>query len=100
LAWGPRYTGLRFQIDPLVPPPRRDVRWILITLGAAFLVVGGFLLGAGALVESVVPRAAPDPGLWLAWFGAPFLLLGGVFFGVGLIWAIRPRPRIERPPTF
>jgi hypothetical protein len=100
LPWGPRYPGLRLQIDPLDPPPRRDVRWILITLGAAFLIIGGFLLAVGALVEGVVPRGGPDPGLWLAWSGAPFLVLGSIFFGVGLVWALRPRPRVERPPTF
>jgi hypothetical protein len=48
-----RVTGLRFQIDYVDPPPRRDARWVGLVLGIALAVVGGLFL----LVDSIVTGA-------------------------------------------
>ncbi len=96
---GPRYTPLRFQVDPMMPPPRRDLRWVMIVLGIAFVIVGLLLLVVGAIVTSAVslgssgcsPSPCPlaDPGTWLEWIGLPFLALGILLAGTGFWWALR-----------
>ena len=85
------------------PPPRRDIRWIMIVLGISFLIVAGLFLALGAVVGSVLSgrsSSCPGPGCgssgpatWLEWFGVPFLVLGLVLVGLGLWWALRgPAP--------
>jgi len=93
---GPRYTSLRLQVDPLEPAPQRDIRWILIVLGIAFVVVGVLLLAVASIVSDAVsagcsssPCASLDPGPWFDWMGLPFLGLGIVLLAVGLWWAFR-----------
>ena len=96
---GPGFPPVWFQEDPVSPTPRRDVRWTLIVLGIAFLIVAILLLAIGAIVSSVVPAGsascgAPpcssvDPGLWFDWLGTPFLVLGIVLLALGLWWALR-----------
>jgi hypothetical protein len=96
---GPSYTPLRLQIDPLSPPPRRDVRWVLIVLGIAFVIVGVLFFVVGALVSSVLaggaggcgPGSCPgvDPGPWFIGIGLPFLVLGVALLSLGLWWALR-----------
>ena len=46
-----RYTALRFQVDPIEPPPERDIRWPILVLGVCSLVVSGVLLTVYALVN-------------------------------------------------
>ena len=93
---GPRYSGLRFQVDPIYPPPRRDIRWVLIVLGISFLVVGILFLAVAALVSGAVSAGCGsptcsnvDPGPWFDWVGLPFLGLGVAFLVTGLWWALR-----------
>lgn len=96
---GPRYAPVWFQVDPVSPTPRRDLRWVLIVLGIAFLLVAILLLAVGAIVSSVVPATpvgcsgsscpTADPGLWFDWLGTPFLVLGIVLLALGLWWALR-----------
>ena len=96
---GPRYWPLRIQVDPLDQMPRRDIRWVLIVLGIAFIILAILLLVVSSIVSSVVPSSstgcsAPpcpnvDPGVWFDWIGLPFLALGIVLLGVGLWWAVR-----------
>ncbi|MCI4361202.1 MAG: hypothetical protein L3J91_05815, partial [Thermoplasmata archaeon] len=91
---GPRYSPVRFQVDPLSPPPQRDPRYVLIVLGIAFVIVAVLLLVVSAIVSSAVSAGSTgcmggtcpnvDPGPWLAWIGLPFLALGIVFLIGGL----------------
>lgn len=98
----PRYTALRWQIDPMDPPPRRDRRWMMIVLGGALLVVGVFLLGTAAIVGAALSVGAPNcgpgpscyslsPGVWFEWASVPFLLVGGSLLALGA-WRAIVRP--------
>lgn len=92
----PRYTALRWQIDPMDPPPRRDRRWTLFALGGALLVVGLMLLlvalivttalsAAGSACGPGTPCATNSPGPWFAWASVPFLT-GGAAAVVYAAW--------------
>lgn len=92
-----RYTALRWQIDPMDPPPRRDARWTAMVLGASLLVVGALLLAVSAIVASAVAASsgacagcgAGAPAVWLTWASAPFLAIGGGLLALGVWRAVR-----------
>ena len=78
------------------PPPRRDVRWIMIVLGICLVILAILLLSVGAIVSSAVSGGCGssscstiDPGLWFDWLGLPILALGSVLLIGGIWWAIR-----------
>ncbi|MCI4345987.1 MAG: zinc ribbon domain-containing protein [Thermoplasmata archaeon] len=100
---GPRYWGFRFQVDPSVPPPRRDVRYVLIVVGFALTILAVLLFVVSAIVSDAIsagaaacthPPCTPvDPGSWFAWIALPFLSLGIALLAVGLWWGLRtPTP--------
>lgn len=77
-----RYTGIRFQIDSMDPPPARDARWVALVSGAALAVVGAFLV----VVDSIATTASPTAG------DAPlqFTLLvpGFALLAIGIVLAV------------
>jgi hypothetical protein len=83
------------------PPPRRDVRYVLIVLGAALLLMGLLLVAVSAIVSDALSIgsgacAAPcpgDPSAWILWLGLPFLGTGLFLLGLGLLWTFHPRLR-------
>lgn len=88
-----------FQVDPMNPPPLRDIRWSMIVTGIALAIVGVIFLSLGALVAGALSAAGagclgssctgPDVGGWFTWFDLPFLALGVVLFLVGLWWGLK-----------
>ena len=99
---GGRFTALRFQVDPVWPPPRRDIRYVLIVLGVGLVIAGSLMLGISAVVAGAlsVGCAGPvcgsaGPSGWLEWLGIPMLVVGVVLAGLGLWWALRPA-QLER----
>jgi hypothetical protein len=90
-----RYTGLRFQIDPLRPPPTRDVRWVGFVLGLCSAIVGGFLLVVDVIVTAATSGGggACASGASNASCGAPlfqyaFLFPGLALLAIGVILAV------------
>ena len=96
---GRRYWGLLWQVDPMNPPPVRDVRYTMIVAGIALLILGVLVLGVGALVGAALSVAGPscpasgcaglDVGSWFTWFGLPLLGVGVLLFVVGLWWGLK-----------
>jgi hypothetical protein len=97
---GRPYWGWRFQIDPMSPAPRRDVRYVMIVTGIAMTILALLLLAVSAIISDAIslgtgscatpPCSAVDPGPWFAWIALPFLLLGVALLVVGVWWGIRP----------
>lgn len=100
---GWRYTALRFQIDPMNPPPLRDVRYTMIVAGIALTVLAVLLLVVASIVTGATSAAPcsgascsrPDIGSWFTWAALPMLAVGAILFGVGLWWGLRA-PAIAR----
>lgn len=92
-----RYSALRWQIDPMDPPPRRDPRWTMFVLGGALLIVGVMLAGVATIVGSALSTGgaacdpagsctAGSPAPWFAWASVPFLV-GGAALVAYALWS-------------
>jgi hypothetical protein len=93
------YSPLRFQVDPGLAPPPRDVRWVFIALGLAlvalavfFLIAGGLLMQAlslGTCGQGAAPCAGLTVGQAFEEFGAAMLGIGVLCVVYGIIRALR-----------
>jgi hypothetical protein len=97
---GPVYSALRFQIDPVSPPPRVDGRFVMVVVGIALVILAILLLILSAVITSAVSAGSPgcggascptvDPGPWFAWAGLPVLGVGIFLLAAGVRWGLRP----------
>lgn len=96
---GPGLLSAWWPVDPSASLPGRDIRYVLIVLGIALVLVGILLLVAGAVISSALAAGASgcvgsgcasvDPGVWFEWFGLPLLVLGIGLVAAGILWALR-----------
>ena len=97
-----RYTALRLQVDPLDPPPRRYLRWVLFVTAVGLAIVGGLLLIAYAIVSDATSlggtcgsasnaTACGSPVFEYVFFVPGILLLAvGLILGaIGLVKMVR-----------
>jgi hypothetical protein len=77
-----RYLGIRFQVDPMDPPPARDARWVALVSGAGLAVAGAFLV----VVYSIATTASPNSGGALLEF--VLLVPGLALLAVGIVLVV------------